>query len=564
MSIEKDNKRSIVAQKVNIVSLSISIVLFILFFVMFILCVMPSDYDNLGGKNAWISGSTIKFTNMWLEEGASALHFTNYENFPSIETPELNQREPYVSYPTGETFMVWFAARLTGRNHIDVRFLKIYSTVLFGIEGVFLLVLSYFFFSKIADISEKRKMFLSLAIACIWASFPINNWFLTNIFWTDIAVIFWIMAFLLLEYICDEDITPLWLYRLLLGIKFFVIFAGVLTEYFFWIMVFGAFLLNIIRVLIRTKENILRIVIIKSLPYVIPVAAGLCVFLWQISGVDGWGDKLLYTFFRRTGATHEVDTVPMLLNNMSVSITWGSRLKTATLLLIEFLFILISVWYIIRRSGFKKSIINKSSNIIVLMTVVPIIQIFIFSNHSAIHQYAMTKLSIQVVACLMGLMGLLLLICGKKKIWRFDVSSVAIIGAIIITLFSLGYPARVTGLYYENYKEADYYLAEIIKQQTDYYDVCFSFTYNVPPMPPMDECVSEKLVYIIDDIADAYSLFPNLSQEADLLLIIDKTGIAGNVYDKIEKTKDIEQKEEEAMNSHKIVYEDDKCVIVEL
>ena len=117
---------------------------------------MPHDFDNLGGKHAWVSGSTIKYVNMWLREGAGNLHFTNMEMFPSAELPTFDDRGPYVSYPTGVTFMVWTAAKICGKTHIDVSFLKHFQLLMYGIESLMLSVLVYIF-CRFFKIKSKTK-----------------------------------------------------------------------------------------------------------------------------------------------------------------------------------------------------------------------------------------------------------------------------------------------------------------------------------------------------------------------------------------------------------------------
>ena len=67
--------------------------------------VIPRYTNNMGGTHSWLSGSTIKFVNYWLDEGAINLNFTNYESPASIEFNELEDRTPYLSYPSGKHFL---------------------------------------------------------------------------------------------------------------------------------------------------------------------------------------------------------------------------------------------------------------------------------------------------------------------------------------------------------------------------------------------------------------------------------------------------------------------------
>lgn len=121
--------------------LVIVIYLFIYFF-----CI-DVDYHNRGGYLMSVSASTIKFVNQWLAEGAFKSHFTCYECFDSIEFRSLGERIPYISYPTGSTFIVWFLAKLAGREHIGISFLKHIQGVFFLIETLVIGLFTYLFLS---------------------------------------------------------------------------------------------------------------------------------------------------------------------------------------------------------------------------------------------------------------------------------------------------------------------------------------------------------------------------------------------------------------------------------
>ena len=70
---------------------------------------MPLD-DNLG----WQTGSTLKFTDYWYQEGPLKLGFTMLENPPSVEFPRLQDRGIYSSYPPGAIIPVYLYCRVAG------------------------------------------------------------------------------------------------------------------------------------------------------------------------------------------------------------------------------------------------------------------------------------------------------------------------------------------------------------------------------------------------------------------------------------------------------------------
>ena len=124
--------------------------------IILVLCfVIPRYTNNLGGEHSWLSGSTIKFVNNWLDEGAANLNFTNYDSPSSIEFNGLGDRSPYLSYPTGETFFVYITARVLGREQISISFLHIFQSIMFAIEAILLAIFVYYFLSRTVGIKKE-------------------------------------------------------------------------------------------------------------------------------------------------------------------------------------------------------------------------------------------------------------------------------------------------------------------------------------------------------------------------------------------------------------------------
>lgn len=521
---------------------------------------MPHDYNNLGGKHAWVSGSTIKYVNMWLEEGASKLHFTNIEKFPSIELPTIDEREPYVSYPTGVTFMVWSSAKLLGKDHIDISFLKHFQLIMYGIECLLLALIVYVFCSRTLELNEKCKVFISVVITTIWMTLPVNNWFLTNIYWVDMAVFLWIMAYLLLESLIDWEILSPKTKGAICCLRSLVIAAGVLTEYFFWIVVFAGFVFNIFFVEKKDGRRRFCDIVKSSLGYVIPVILALGIFLWQISYTKDWLVQILDTFLHRTGASNSENITGKFWENFQDAITANSKMRA---LLLVFVVIMLLALTAVAKIKHEKIITNRSIAVVVIMIIAPAIQLRLFWNHSSIHHYALVKVGIQIVGILMGIIATVPIVLKStrhKEVLRISVVS----GSMLLMLLALGIPGRIRGYYQEKNTEPDYSIDFAIFNNTGYEDVCFSYTYSIPNNPPMDLSVSEKLVYIIGCEEDMATMFDALPQNARKILVIDKTGNGSNAFTKVEKTKEIESAELTAIQSGETIYEDEKCILVRM
>ena len=80
----------------------------------------------------------------------------------------------------------------------------------------------------------------------------------------------------------------------------------------------------------------------------------------------------------------------------------------------------------------------------------------------------------------------------------------------------------------------------------------------------MDICVSEKMVYEIASIDDVYTMFDELPEKANLILVVDKNNMGSNDYIDREKTDDIIRQEQECISFGKVIYEDDRCVLINL
>ena len=63
-------------------------------------------------------------------------------------------------------------------------------------------------------------------------------------------------------------------------------------------------------------------------------------------------------------------------------------------------------------------------------------------------------------------------------------------------------------------------MAEFIRENTGYEDVCFSFTCEIPYEPPHDLTVSHKRVWQVETAEEVDTMFPALPGEAQKLLLV--------------------------------------------
>lgn len=264
--------------------------------------VFKVDYHNMGGAYLSMSASTIKFVNQWLKEGAWNLRFTCYEYFDSIEFHTLSERCPYISYPSGSTFLIWLMAKLMGRTHIGISFLKHVQAVFLCMEVLVAAFFSWLFLTHLGFSRRIEKLAISLGVAITWMYLPGTAWYLSNVLWSDQVIILYIMVFMLLEYVSDtlKNGKPTIFMR---ACKIGIIYMGVLTDYYFWIFVFCVFLMKLLRFILLKTE--LKRIISEVLEYVCPVVCGVITFLWQIAHTENWFSLLKKKFVYRTAGEAE-------------------------------------------------------------------------------------------------------------------------------------------------------------------------------------------------------------------------------------------------------------------
>ncbi|MBQ3790732.1 MAG: hypothetical protein II800_07350, partial [Lachnospiraceae bacterium] len=294
----------------------------------------PIRYDNMGGDNIWQSASTIKYTNEWLSEGPGKLHFTAYENFDSVEFATLSERVPFISYPYAHTVLVYLAAKLCGRQEIDISFVKHLQMILFAVETLLFAGYLRLLLARFGRTGPGGRMLITVSSTVLWILLPVNAWYLPNVFFTDQTVLLFVMALLYLEELLNGErrsdartgetrssdrpgsAGQRSFHAFLGALRILVIFCGILTDYYFWILAFFIFAARMINSL--AHRDGIRAVLRTALSYGIPVIAALAVWLKQLSYTEGWLNLLLYKFRFRTGG-YEGGVYDRLIENFSSS-----------------------------------------------------------------------------------------------------------------------------------------------------------------------------------------------------------------------------------------------------
>ena len=500
--------------------------------------IFPVTYKTLSGSHIWLSASTIKFVNHWLSESPQELHFVNFESPDSIEFNSSVERGPYISYPSGETFFVYCFAKLAGHSRIDLSFLKHLQLWCFWSEILLFALFVYRFLSRNGVASEMEKTITAFSTALFWSWLPANTWYLENVFFADQCIILFVMAFLLVEYegmhctrkTCRFTIN---------AAKSLLIFAGVMIDYYFWILAFVAFIMHLLRTM-RAKEGWANLVS-QSLWYVVPVIVALTAFACQLMSIPNWDNLLADRFFLRAGLSPcEDNALRGILINLKIHFTSSFGLTKSGFLRSLVLFAVLvfelgmgTMKNTCRRilSRFPKWVFGKNGTIIVLGFVSPLLQIALLRNHSAMHEFSMLKLA-WCVAMVPVLVPLMLLrakgfsrqcFAGNAKYSFFFHGFVLCMGAMIV-ITNIPFSSRDFYLSRQQYSSHLEHsrIAEILRNNTSREHVCFSFSVEIPENPPHALAISGKRVYKINALKELDAHFPNLALGAKKLLVIDK------------------------------------------
>ena len=522
---------------------------------------------NLGGTHSWLTGSTIKFTDAWLEDGALQSRFLMMETLDSIEMEDIIARVPYFSYPPGTIITTYTIARLLGLSSVSVGFVKGVSVIFYGLGALVISLILYFVLDLIVKVTSRlTKIILPILLAGLWILLPANVYYLRNVFFSDQMVLFWVSLLILLDLLKTYGRSRSRAVRITLDVCLvFTIFMGVLTEYYFWIVLFVIGIGHLVR-LIAAREPFGKIARILSV-YVLPAVTAVALFVIQlVTTFPDWYERLRQLADRRLATDIEgMDFFQDIL--YFINGAYG----TLGLLIFTLLAATLLGMYGVRL--FRKDIyLEQKEQFAGLMhmgtvLIVPTFaQIFIFMNHSGSHEFSILKLGLPFVFGFVFVTYFVLLICRanvnsgidlKADGWGLRRLPVGLLAVWILLMSFIGvsnFGDRVSGYFAARYYIAYYEMPDLIRENTAYEHVLFSFTEEIPINPPQELAMSRKRVYPIETLDDIQAWFPNLSSDAVLVFVIGRYG---------EKTPEIEAAEAELFQHATLLAESGRYILLQ-
>ena len=550
------NNKQDLARKQDIAGFVAALAITAVVFVITITFIYPVNFSRLGGYHNWLNGSTIKFVNEWLDEGAADLHFTMYEYPDEIERAGLD-REPYVSYPNGTIVTVWALAAISGHSHIGISFLKGIACLFYYMDAMLFAGFVYLFLAGFKIKSVPFRSIASAVCASCWLLQPVNVYYLANIFFADQYVTFWILAFLLVEYIDIRD--PKLRSKI---IKAVIIYCGCMVDYYFWIMTAIAWALDLVALIIRRSKAGKYLAALGL--YAGPALLAVLSYYIQMSYTDNWFTLLTDRFKLRVSNEGEAGVsdsgIAGIMKFFKQAYCDDSKKRAILLALFVLITVILAVRYLIREKKLKDVFTDGRLRILLLGSMAPVAQILVLKNHSGVHEFSMIKL-----AWCIAMMPIVLPLMYRQKeesisekresgeapyfpVARKNVICFAM--AMLICGIPFSSIEYINSRYYGSGEETkNLSLAEILRNNTSYENVCFSFSKEIPVTPPQLLAVSCKRVYKITALEETESLFPKLPTEAVKILIIDKKDrslpmeLAENLSVLIEKNEHIYEDE---------------------
>jgi hypothetical protein len=473
---------------------------------------------SINGPHTWLSGSTAKFARNWYREDPYKLRFSMLEQPLSIETPNIADREPYLSYLPGSVFPVFAASKFL-MSEPDI------STVhLVNLSNHLIIAVVIAFGLGFLAVKTTKKViqsfFLSTIAAIGYLVWPSNMYWHQNSYFADQAVILPFISVVLLEAIRIE--TAHVKLRKVLGLAISILlFIGTFTDWLFIplvpILLFcRIFVSNEIRPIDKQRSyNSIASVLI-------PVIIALILYLLQIQTFGRFG-YVVNTMLFRTGASESGSAFfndfggffSGYFHNIHDQLGIGGILIYLLSLLAS---ILLAAYLVIVKFNSRSLRIPKGIlSVMIILPLTCLLHAIILRNHTFIHNFSVLKISL--VFFVYPVLILVLaeyLLAGRL----YEVNSKALLhigrSAVLaaVSLFSL-LLLFTHNLHFKRWFEIDaaqaaanakdLEFAEFVGDISEYGDIVVSPELEIPSNPPQLLATSMKRVHKTHDAKSAIS-----------------------------------------------------------
>ena len=485
------------------------------------------------GPHHWLTAQTILHTNHWVDDGPLESGFALIWTPKSVETPTLESRVVYQSFPPGAIAPIYFLTRFTGKR-ADVGLVIGYNLFC---QFVVTLLLSLTLFSLLTQ--QRFGLGNATALAAIpipLALFtPMAMYFNSVVYLVDQAVLPLFAFYVFLETMRTSVTASTRARRIINALQAALMFCGVLTDYLFLCVAGVVWLVRVVRGQCgRSFSGWVR----ASVLFWAPAALALGLFMLQLywlgelpalmqralerSGVsdDGRWLERLGGFFRVFWLQH----VPLGLGKPAVFMLWGGL---AVLLFGLALSCVRVPWSKTNANANNTPIAQNTHSLtstLALMACVLLpclLQVYLLRQNSAIHNFSVLKFTLSyallpVLAplALIGITERAALLGARftppaviRKTLKSAATARRWLPVVLLPAVLLSLPwqeADVRSLnrfFATDIKPTLKGVDDFINQHTGYADVLFSPIYPAPIYPPHRVAFTMKIIHPFTGVA---------------------------------------------------------------
>jgi len=473
----------------HIINISGILVCIIIFTIIPLKILFPVDFQNADNYQEDLTAFSQNMVNSWLTDGIANDQFNTYCDFASVEFENNNDRCIYLSYPPGSFVPLYLIAKATGQKEVSIGFIKYFVQFEFYISMLLLGILFYLCLQYINVASRFLIIFLPVLFSSLWAFLPYNVYYMNNVYFTDQAVILLSIAFFLIE-------IALYTKRLkhaeffLQMLSRVILFAGILTDYYFYCIAFvavGLRIMNNFRE--RPEQSLIFKILSNTWPLIVSAIIASVLFLIQLLFAPNGMKLLMVTFFMRAGSGTEWGGIRELAHH------FGNGFTVLFIPVLIFVTVFCLVFPLIRKKfSEQKQIFINGLSLIVLSSVLHTV---ILREHSIIHPFSMLKYNLVFVFIIF------VFFCWLYVHYQSAVLNITknyLKASLALTVCSImafipGVQSYNQNFYRARMSAADYSIARFIRAHTNYYDVVYSPDYKIPWDPPQYLAISRKRVY---------------------------------------------------------------------
>ena len=515
--------------KEHITHLLAIIICIIIFVIIPVKYIVPVNLQNADNTHEELTAFSLNVVNNWLIDGIINDKFVMYTEYASVEFENNNNRNVYLSYPPGALIPLYLTAKVSGKNEISIGFIKRFVQLEYYLS-IILLSLLFYICLRLIEV-KSRWLILSLPVmfSSLWAFLPYNVYYMNNVYYADQAVILLSIMFFLIEIMFygkqfknNETFLNI--------LSSMVLFAGILTDYYFFCIASVAVLF---RLLNNFREHQKKSFIFKLLhntwPLILTTVMASALFVIQLISVPDGLKLLALTFSERSSSGTEWGGMAILARHLGNGFT--------------VLFIPVLIWVttfclifpLIRKNySEKKQVIIDGLSLIVLSTVLHTI---ILREHSIIHEFSMLKYNLVFVFIMFALSCWLYINYQSSAFDRTEKHLRVILKMFfcLIIVFILGLQSYNHNFYRARMSTADHSIARFIGANSNYYDVVYSPEYEINWNPPQDLAISKKRVYKVSSLHEIPH--NNLPAQAVINILISRDSLENEDWNTLMRQK---------------------------